>query len=56
MARPDEKMIMEDGNGRHGCFFSALAKKIGLGRKPEPAKSARAPRKGATKKPAAKKG
>ena len=35
---------------------SALAKKIGLGRKPEPAKPARAPRKRATKKPAAKKG
>ena len=35
---------------------SALAKKIGLGRKPEPAKPARAPRKRAPKKPAAKKG
>ena len=34
---------------------SALAKKIGLGRKPEPAKPAKAPRKRAPKKPAAKK-
>ena len=34
---------------------SALAKKIGLGRKPEPTKPARAPRKRAPKKPAAKK-
>ena len=34
---------------------SALAKKIGLGRKPEPTKPAKAPRKRATKKPAAKK-
>jgi predicted transcriptional regulator len=35
---------------------SALAKKIGLGRKPEPAKPATAPRKRTTKKPAAEKG
>ena len=36
---------------------SALAKKIGLGRKPEPtAKPAKAPRKRTAKKPAAKKG
>ena len=34
---------------------SALAKKIGLGRKPEPAKPAKAPRKRAARKPAAKK-
>ena len=34
---------------------SALAKKIGLGRKPEPAKPARPPRKRAPKKPATKK-
>ena len=33
---------------------SALAKKIGLGRKPEPEKPAKAPRKRAAKKPAAK--
>jgi len=33
---------------------SALAKKIGLGRKPEPEKPAKAPRKRATKKTAAK--
>ncbi|MEZ5934860.1 MAG: MucR family transcriptional regulator [Alphaproteobacteria bacterium] len=33
---------------------SALAKKIGLGRKPEPPKPAKAPRKRAAKKPAAK--
>ena len=35
---------------------SALAKKIGLGRKPEPKKPARAPWKRTAKKPAAKKG
>ena len=35
---------------------SALAKKIGLGRKPEPKKPAKAPRKRTAKKPAAKKG
>ncbi|MDH3659532.1 MAG: MucR family transcriptional regulator [Alphaproteobacteria bacterium] len=35
---------------------SDLAKKIDLGRKPEPTKPAKAPRKRATKKPAAKKG
>ena len=35
---------------------SALAKKIGLGRKPEPKKAAKTPRKRAAKKPAAKKG
>ena len=35
---------------------SALAKKIGLGRKPEPAKPKKAPRKRTTRKPAAKKG
>ncbi len=35
---------------------SALAKKIGLGRKPEPAKPAKAPRKKVVRKPAAKKG
>lgn len=34
---------------------SELAKKIGLGRKPEPVKAAKAPRKRATRKPAAKK-
>jgi predicted transcriptional regulator len=34
---------------------SALAKKIGLGRKPETAKPAKAPRKRAAKKPAAEK-
>ena len=34
---------------------SALAKKIGLGRKPEPVKQTKAPRKRAVKKPAAKK-
>ncbi len=35
---------------------SALAKKIGLGRKPEPKKPAKAPRKRAVRKPVAKKG
>ncbi|MGI9503859.1 MAG: MucR family transcriptional regulator [Geminicoccaceae bacterium] len=35
---------------------SALAKKIGLGRKPEPEKPKRAPRKRNARKPAAKKG
>jgi predicted transcriptional regulator len=35
---------------------SALAKKIGLGRKPEPTKPAKVPRKRAAKKPAAKRG
>ena len=35
---------------------SALAKKIGLGRKPEPKKPVKAPRKRAARKPAAKKG
>lgn len=34
---------------------SALAKKIGLGRKPEPVKSVKAPRKRTVRKPAAKK-
>jgi predicted transcriptional regulator len=34
---------------------SALAKKIGLGRKPKPAKPTRAPRKRTAKKPSAKK-
>ena len=35
---------------------SAMAKKIGLGRKPEPAKPTKAPRKKTAKKPAPKKG
>lgn len=40
----------------YAAVRSALAKKIGLGRKPEPAKPAKAPRKKAAKKSAAKKG
>jgi predicted transcriptional regulator len=40
----------------HAAKRSALAKKIGLGRKPEPEKPAKAPRKRAAKKPAAKEG
>ena len=35
---------------------SALAKKIGLGRKPKPTKPAKAPRKRTARKPTAKKG